>query len=170
MEFFILKDLLFGFDGWGKNHTSNGIPNYYSKTSTLNHSLRLNDSISGFSTFLIHNSNTNLDSHLVYVKKDLKRPNNSYQPDSRQNRPEVSVFGDDKRFFLIIGYKQNPKSHHLIITFGDFQDSESENWKTVLFGYINSGIGNVGFNRAFTYSQWKVLPTRIYFLPPRYNY
>lgn len=95
----------------------------------------------------------------VYLKRNLKRSNSHWQPDSRQDRPEWTMIGDDKRFYFVIGYKQNPKDHTHIIVFGDIEDWNDQTLKSILIGYVDLSIGNVGSNSIFAYPEWSILET-----------
>lgn len=119
----------------------------------------IDDTSKSGSILRILNSGSGVQSNIVNLRRNLKRASSHWQPDSRQSRPEWTIIGDDKRFYIAIGYKQNPKTHSHLIVFGDIQDWADDEWKTMLLGYVDLNIGNPGFNGVFAYSEWSILPS-----------
>lgn len=90
----------------------------------------------------------------LYWKRNLK---SSINQDI--NRVQWTIVGDNKRFYLFVGYRQNPKTHAQVLFFGYIQDLVSLEWGHTLLGYKDEQIGNVGYNYAFAYSDWTILPS-----------
>jgi hypothetical protein len=145
-----------GGGAWAKTH--NGGQIYYrSATSQLGMAMQVDDTSKSGSALRIFDPSTSAQSNVLYLRRNLKRPSTHYQPDTRQNRPEWTIIGDDKRFYIAIGYKQNPKTHSQLIVFGDIRDWADDVWRTMLLGFVDLNIGNPGFNGVFAYSDWSIL-------------
>lgn len=149
---FMIKRPPIGGGAWIKTFVSNGA--IYKSSSNLGSELMINDTAKTGTSLVIMSQNA---SQPVFLKRNLKRSSSHYQPDTRQSRPEWTCIGDDKRFYLAIAYKQNPKDHTHLIVFGIIKDWTTDEWKTMLIGYKDESIGNVGFNALFAYSHWSIL-------------
>lgn len=125
---------------------------YTSLSSSENKKLDIDDTSKSVSVVSINGN----DTPNLYWKKYLKRPATHYQgPDIGLDRIQWSIIGDHLRFVFVMAYKQNPKTHSNILFFGDITDPNDDEVKTILLGYKDSNIGNVGFNNLFRYSKWE---------------
>ena len=157
--YFIIKRSPIGGGSWSRTSQFE----YSSSQSLLSSKMVIDDSQKTGAKISIKN-NTGL---LVWWKRYLKRPSTSYfGADLGQGRPQWTIIGDHKRFILVIAYKQNPKDHSHILLFGDYQDPKDNQWKTILEGYKDDQIGDVGFNFLFDYSKRKINSSGILTIEP----
>lgn len=85
----------------------------------------------------------------------LKRDSSHYLgADLDYGKAHWTIIGDHLRFYLVVAYKQNPKTHSHVLIFGDVKDNRDNQLKTVLEGYLDSQIGNVGFTKIFEYPDY----------------
>lgn len=139
--YFIAKRAPIGGGAWTR--TANF--SYRSSESTLDSVFNLFDTNQSWAVASLENRSVNW-------KRMLKRYSSHYLGgDVDYDRAHWTILGDSLRFILVIAYKQNPKSHSRVLVFGDFNDPNDNQIKTVLIGYINSQIGDVGFNKIFEY-------------------
>lgn len=151
---FMVKRPPIGGGAWVKSYVGNSAL-YTSTSSAFGNGLLVDDTSKNATTLKIYNPQST--SQILYLKRNLKRASTHFQPDTRQSRPEWTIVGDDKRFYFAIAYKQNPTEHTQLIVFGDIKDWTSDEWKTVLVGYVDDTIGNVGSNEIFSYPEWSIL-------------
>lgn len=145
-----------GGGAWEKTQNESQIY-YKSSTSQIETAILVDDISKSSSMLRILDTTTMAQSNALFLKRNLKRPSHHYQADTRQTRPEWTIIGDDKRFFFAIAYKQNPKDHTHLIVFGEIKDWLTDEWRTMLVGYVNETIGNVGTNALFAYPEWSIL-------------
>lgn len=149
--YFIVKRAPVGGGAWKR--TTDLV--YSSAYTTLNSELTINDT--GKEITMASSQNKS-----VVWKRMMKRASSHYLGgDLDYGKSHFTIIGDHLRFILMIAYKQNPKSHSNILVFGDFKDINDGQFKTVLEGYVNSQIGNVGFNRMFAYPAFSLLEDRL---------
>lgn len=152
---FMVKRAPIGGGAWTRGYSGTNAL-YTSSSSTLGENgLLVDDTSKAASVLKIYSAQAT--SQTLYLKRNLKRASSHYQPDTRQDRPEWTIIGDHKRFYLVIAYKQNPKTHSHLIVFGEIKDWVTDEWRTVLVGYVDDSIGNVGFNSVFAYPEWSIL-------------
>lgn len=152
---FVVKRAPIGGGAWERGYVgANAL--YTSSTATLDgDGLLVEDTSKVASILKIYSAQTT--SQALYLRRNLKRSSSHYQPDTRQDRPEWTIIGDDKRFYLVVAFKQNPKPHANLIVFGEIKDWITDEWRTMLVGYVDESIGNVGTNSVFAYPEWSIL-------------
>lgn len=118
---------------------------YHSSQSPIGGVMAVNDNNKGSTT-------VSTSAHSVTWRRMLKRDSSHYLGgDLDYNTAHWTILGDHLRFVLVMAYKQNPKAHSRILVFGDFNDPKDNEIKTMLIGYINPDMGDVGFNKIFEY-------------------
>jgi hypothetical protein len=139
--YFIVKRAPIGGGAWSRNRNSV----YSSSSSTLDSQLSVSDKSSTVTTVSSGNQS-------VIWKRNFKRNSSHYLgEDIDFNTAHWTIVGDHLRFVLVIAYKQNPRTHSRILVFGDIVDVNDDKLKTILVGYTNDKMGDVGFNKIFEY-------------------
>lgn len=92
------------------------------------------------------------DNQTAFLRRYHKRNSSHYLgADKDSSIVHWTIIGDDLRFVFVVAYKQNPRAHSRIILFGDVNDVSDDTLKTMLVGYINNQMGDVGFNKCHEY-------------------
>lgn len=142
--YFVAKRAPVGGGVWSRNAAFM----YSSSASILGNGVTFNDTNKSVATATLSGGSS------VVWKKNLKRPPGHYLgTDVDYPIAHWTILGDHLSFILVIGYKQNPRTHSRILVFGDFNDPNDNVLKTILIGYGFTGddIGDVGFNKIFEY-------------------
>lgn len=151
--YFIVKRAPIGGGAWSR--TPDTI--YSRQMTTLGHQLAIDDTGKAATVATSQNKS-------ITWRKMLKRPSSHYLgEDLDYGKSHWTVIGDHLRFIFVVAYKQNPKAHTRVLVFGDFNDARDGQVKTVLSGYVDSQIGDVGFNKMFDYSKFSFLNDRAVF-------
>lgn len=142
--YFLIKRAPVGGGAW----TRNANKEFVSASSTLDGGFKISDIDKNSSTLSL----TNFPNKAVLLRRYHKRSSGHYLgEDKDSSKVHWTIIGDDLRFVLVVAYKQNPRSHCRIILFGDVTDINDDTLKTMLIGYVNNQLGDVGFNRIHEY-------------------
>lgn len=142
--FFLIKRAPVGGGAWSRNASRE----FVSSSSTLDEKLVVNDIDKNSSTFSLKN----YPNQTVFLRRFHKRSSSHYLgEDKDSSQVHWTIIGDDLRFVFVVAYKQNPRAHSRIVVFGDVVDVIDDTLKTMLIGYANKQMGDVGFNKMHEY-------------------
>lgn len=148
-----------GGSGWTRSYTTDDLVGY---TPTIfNASARKilvdNSTPSLAIVYLAALDNTNRSDPVYFT---------SYIKNTINLTPDLipwKVIGDRSRLYLMIPSKQNIASHTQVLCLGEIQNWMTDGWQVVILGYKDDDLDqNCGFNFAFLYPRWSILPTGVF--------
>jgi hypothetical protein len=140
----LIKRSPVGGGAWSRNANRE----FTSLSSALDEKLVVNDVGRNSCTLSLKN----YPDQSVFLRRYHKRNGSHYLgADKDVDIVHWTIIGDDLRFVFVVAYKQNPRAHSRVVVFGDVVDIIDDTLKTMLIGYVNNQMGDVGFNKMHEY-------------------